>query len=118
MLPAVFVTLDRMPLTVNGKVDRAALPEPGSGRPALSAPLVRPRTPVQQQFAAVWAEVLGVAEVGLDDDFFDLGGHSMLAARVVALARERYGLAISLRSLFDAPTVGLLAREFEDEPSG
>ena len=116
MLPAVFVTLERMPLTVNGKVDRAALPEPGTERPALSAPLVRPRTLVEQQLADVWAEVLGVAEVGLDDDFFDLGGHSMLATRLVALIRERCGLAVSLRSLFDAPTVGLLARLLDEDP--
>ncbi|MGC5287852.1 amino acid adenylation domain-containing protein [Micromonospora sp. DT231] len=116
MLPAVFVTMDRLPLTGNGKVDRAALPEPGTERPALSAPLVQPRTPVQQQLAEIWAEVLGVAEVGLDDDFFDLGGHSMLATRAVALARERYGLAVSLRALFDAPTVGLLAGLLDEDP--
>ncbi|MFJ8862522.1 amino acid adenylation domain-containing protein [Streptomyces sp. NPDC102451] len=117
MLPAVFVTLDRLPLTVNGKVDRAALPDPGSQRPALSSPLVRPRTPLQEQLAAVWAEVLGVAEVGLDDDFFDLGGHSMLAVRVIALAQERHGITLSLRTLFDAPTVGLLAEQAEGRPA-
>ena len=115
MLPAAFVTLERLPLTVNGKVDRAALPEPGRERPMLATPLVRPQTLVQQQLAEVWAEVLEVAEVGLDDDFFDLGGHSMLAARVVALVAERHGLAVSLRSLFDAPTVGLLAGLLEEQ---
>jgi amino acid adenylation domain-containing protein len=114
MLPAAFVTLDRLPLTANGKVDRTALPDPGPERPALSVPLVRPHTPAQKQLAGIWAEVLGVAEVGLDDDFFELGGHSMLAVRVIALAQERYDLAISLRSLFDAPTVGLLAEQLDE----
>jgi amino acid adenylation domain-containing protein len=117
MLPAAFVTLDRLPLTPNGKVDRSALPDPGPERPALSVPLVPPRTPIHKQLADIWAEVLGVAEVGLDDDFFELGGHSMLAVRVIALARERYGLAISLRSLFDAPTVALLADQLDERPA-
>jgi amino acid adenylation domain-containing protein len=117
MLPAVFVALDRLPLTPNGKVDVAALPAPGAQRPDLSVPLVPPRTTPQRQLAEIWAEVLGVTEVGLDDDFFDLGGHSMLAVQVVALAHERHGFAVSLRSIFDAPTVRLLAEQLDGPPS-
>ncbi|MFC9732278.1 amino acid adenylation domain-containing protein [Streptomyces roseolus] len=108
MLPNVYVALDRLPLTVNGKVDRRALPAPEAVRPDLDADFAAPATPAEKALADIWAEVLSVDRVGLDDDFFELGGHSMLATQAVALTRERLGLHATLRLIFDAPTV----REF------
>ena len=109
MVPAATVVLEDMPRTPNGKVDRDALPAPGSER-SLSAEFVAPRTPLEQAAATVWADVLGVDEVGVRDDFFELGGHSILAVRLVARLGETFGVEVGLRALFDAPTVeGLLA---------
>jgi len=122
MLPGAFVSLERLPLTANGKVDRASLPTPAGERPLLSVPWVAPRTPLQKELAQIWTEVLAVDDVGLDDEFFELGGHSMLAVQVIALAHERFGLEISLRSVFDSPTVRLLSEYIAgtsaDQPYG
>ncbi|HEX6872401.1 MAG TPA: MFS transporter, partial [Micromonosporaceae bacterium] len=111
MVPAVLVVLDSLPLSPNGKLDQAALPDPA---PASSggAPGARqlPVTPTQIAVAAVWQDVLGVAEVGLDDDFFELGGHSLLAIRVLARLRDEFGQrGIGVMDLFQHPTVGGLA---------
>ncbi|MEV4121680.1 amino acid adenylation domain-containing protein [Micromonospora sp. NPDC049645] len=116
MLPAAYVVLDRLPLTPNGKVNHSALPAAGAARPELSTPLVAPSSPAQQRLAEIFAEVLGLDQVGLDDDFFELGGHSMLAVQVAALACERWEMSVSLRSIFDAPTVRLLAAEADAAP--
>jgi amino acid adenylation domain-containing protein len=111
MIPSAFVTLDEMPLAKNGKVDRRALPEPeqraarGAGRP----PLVAPRNLTEEILASIWAEVLRVEPVGVEDNFFDLGGDSMRSIQIRARAQKR-GLDISHEQLFQYRTISQLAR--------
>ncbi|MEZ0071311.1 amino acid adenylation domain-containing protein [Planotetraspora sp. GP83] len=107
MLPAAFVTLDALPLSPNGKLDRRALPAP-EGR-AGSDGYVAPRTETERTLADIWAEVLGAPRVGIDDDFFALGGDSIQAARALSRVRATCGVALSARVMFDAPTVAQLA---------
>ncbi|MEM7204907.1 MAG: amino acid adenylation domain-containing protein, partial [Planctomycetota bacterium] len=110
MVPATYVVLDALPLTPNRKLDRAALPAP-DGEAALSSrhEQVPPRTDTERALAEIWADVLGHAAVGTNENFFDLGGYSLLAARVLSRCRVRFPVAVSLRQLFMAPTVAQLA---------
>ncbi|MEW6735288.1 MAG: amino acid adenylation domain-containing protein, partial [Acidobacteriota bacterium] len=104
MLPAVYMILDNMPLTANGKVDRRALPVPDLTRPQLKEEFVAPQTWQERQLAQVWTEVLGIRQIGVHDNFFALGGDSMRSIQVRARAKE-YGLNFSLQDLFQYPTV-------------
>ncbi|WP_432778859.1 amino acid adenylation domain-containing protein [Burkholderia gladioli pv. alliicola] len=108
MVPAAFVVLDALPLTPNGKVDRRALPEPDDEAFA-QAQYEAPQGDTEQTIAALWAELLGVERVGRHDNFFALGGHSLLATRMLARLRESFGHDVSIRTLFEAPTVSQLA---------
>ena len=109
MVPALFVTLEAMPLTPNGKVDRRVLPAPDMGRSDADRPYVAPSTPAEQALAALWMEVLGVPRVGVHDDFFDLGGDSLTVIRVVSKANKG-GLGITTKQLFQNRTVAALAK--------
>jgi amino acid adenylation domain-containing protein len=109
-VPAAFVPLATLPLTVQGKVDLAALPAP---RPPAPAEFVAPVSPTEVVTAQVWAEVLGVDQVGRRDDFFALGGHSLRAVTVASRLRAAFGCPVRVRDLFDNPTVELLAAEVE-----
>ncbi|MEU5018279.1 non-ribosomal peptide synthetase [Streptomyces angustmyceticus] len=109
MVPSAFVVLDRLPLTANKKVDRQALPAPEGERPELARAYVAPRTPVEEQVARVWADVLGVDRVGIHDNFFSLGGHSLLAMRVVNGLADKVQVDVPVRDLFAHPTVAGLA---------
>jgi len=113
MVPSNFVFLDALPLTPNGKVDRRALPEPGKVRPDLDTEYVAPRTPIEAELTKIWAEVLYLNRVGVHDNFFDLGGHSLTATRVVSRVLTRFQLEIPLQSLFVAPTVAEMAAVIE-----
>ncbi|WP_405690199.1 amino acid adenylation domain-containing protein [Streptomyces sp. NBC_00057] len=113
LVPSRFVVLDALPLTSNGKVDRAALPAPGPERTGSDA-YTAPVTPTEERIAAVWREALRTDRVGLYDDFFELGGHSLLATQVVAGIRRALGVQLPLRTLFEAPTVGALARAVDE----
>jgi amino acid adenylation domain-containing protein len=111
MVPAAFVSLERLPLTAHGKVDRRALPEPGETRPDVGQDLVAPRTRTEARVAEIWREVLRLEQVSIHDNFFELGGHSLLVAQLASRVRTTFGLELPLRLIFEAPTLaGLAAR--------
>jgi acyl carrier protein len=113
MVPAVFVVLDSLPQTSNGKVDRTALPAPNDANMLRSAPSAPAESPVESQVAAIVATLLGLQQVGADVNFFLLGGHSLLATQVISRVRDTFDVDISLRMLFEAPTVAQLSAEIE-----
>ena len=109
MVPEYFVVLDALPLTANGKVDRKALPAPEMTQSETA--YVAPRTPAEQAIAEIWADVLSVDKVGVFDDFFTLGGQSLLAAQMVSRIKRALGIDLPLRVLFEAPTIAALTRK-------
>jgi acyl-coenzyme A synthetase/AMP-(fatty) acid ligase/acyl carrier protein len=115
MCPSFVVPLDAMPLNRNGKIDRAALPAPDTGA-AATGDHVAPRTGTERTLATIWADVLRIDRVGVHDNFFyDLGGHSLVATRVVGRVRERFGVDLPLAAIFDHPTIAELAGLLDQE---
>lgn len=110
MIPSRLVSLDALPLTATGKLDRARLPPPGEQPP--TGPRTAPATPAEEALRDIWADVLG-HEVGVTDNFFAAGGHSLLAARVMARIGRAFGVSLGLRHIFDTPTIRQLAAVIE-----
>lgn len=108
MVPQAFVLMEKLPLTENGKIDRQALPAPAQ-LPAAGPDFVAPRTQTEKTLAIIWSELLSVPSVGAQDNFFDLGGQSLAAIRMLACARDALGVDLQLRNLFERPTLAGLA---------
>jgi amino acid adenylation domain-containing protein len=108
IVPTTYVTMTEFPLTLNGKVDRRALPAPEKARPK-RAVFVAPRNQTEHALAAIWSELLGVEAIGVDDNFFELGGHSLLATQLMSRIRHSFEVDLPLGALFDNPSVAQLA---------
>jgi amino acid adenylation domain-containing protein len=110
MVPSTWIFLEAFPLAPNGKVDRQGLPPPSSTRPELAAAFVAARTPIEARLAEIWSEVLSIDQVGVTDNFLDLGGHSLAATRVISQVIKHFQVDLPLKSLFELPTVAEMAR--------
>ncbi|HBL31155.1 MAG TPA: non-ribosomal peptide synthetase, partial [Acidobacteria bacterium] len=113
MVPSTFLRLDELPRTLTGKIDRAALPAPGDARE--QAPRVPPRNPLERQLVQIWEEVLNVRPLGVTESFFDMGGHSLLAVRLLARIQRALGVSLPLATLLQAKTVEQLAVVLQEE---
>ncbi|WP_372371491.1 amino acid adenylation domain-containing protein [Candidatus Uabimicrobium sp. HlEnr_7] len=113
MIPSYFIKLDKLPLTINGKVDRKALPIPDSSRIS-EQKYIPPRNEVEIKLVSMWQEVLRVKKIGIMDNFFELGGHSLLATQLISRVKETFTIEMSLRSLFAAPRISELAILIKD----
>ena len=109
MVPAVFVILEALPRTATGKIDRQALPTPDQGRPPLARPFTPPRTPLEAALVRLWAAVLRLDQVGVEEHFLDLGGDSLLASQLIARVIQTVGGDLPVRALLEAPTVAAMA---------
>src|SRR5579883_897926 len=118
MVPAAFVALERLPLTTNGKLDRRALPAPEQGQVAHQGELIAPRTATEEQLVAIWSQLLGLEQVSVTDNFFVIGGHSLLAMRLAMQLRERFSIEFSLRNVFEASTLAGMARMVDEFQAG
>jgi acyl carrier protein len=105
MVPAIFVRLEKLPLSANGKVDRQALPIPDAENTLRDEVFTSPRTDLEAQVGAIFAELLGTTDLGVNDNFFLFGGNSFLGIQVIANVREKFGVEVPLHSLFAAPTI-------------
>jgi acyl carrier protein len=117
MLPSVFVFLEALPLTSNGKVDRRALPAPENLRPELATNYQAPHSEVEKTIAQVWKQVLQIEKVGINDNFFDLGGHSLLVVQVNNKLREFLNRNLSVVEIFQNPTIKSLAEHLSKNSS-
>jgi acyl carrier protein len=113
MVPSAVMLLEALPLTANGKIDRARLPSPDEGSAGGEPAYVAPRTETETKLAAIWADVLKRETIGATDNFLALGGHSLLAIRVLGRISKTFGVRLPLRTLFDSPTVEQLAQCIE-----
>jgi amino acid adenylation domain-containing protein len=114
MIPSAFVYLDALPLTSHGKIDRRALPAPDAERPALAEAFLAPRTPTEKSLASIWTKLLGINRVGSNDNYFELGGDSLLATQLVSQVRGVFEVELPLVELFRHPTLAELAASVEE----
>lgn len=113
MIPAVFVAVDELPVNANGKIDRKALPEPSDANRLAATAYVSPRTATEQRVTELLAPLLGIERVSVEDNFFMLGGHSLLGTQLIARMRAAFGVELGLRALFESPTIAALATEVD-----
>jgi amino acid adenylation domain-containing protein len=114
MVPAIFMSLDALPLTPSGKINRAALPEPGRSRPELGEEFVAPGNPLEAVLAGMWAQLLNIERVGIHDSFFELGGHSILVTQLISLLQEAFPMEFPLLTVFfENPTVAGLSNAIQ-----
>jgi acyl carrier protein len=113
MIPAVFVRLQYMPVNSSGKVDRAALPAPDSTNTLRDGTFVAPRTPIEERVASMLASLLDLGQVSVEDNFFLLGGHSLMGTQLITRIRDAFNIELGLKTLFDAPTVAKLSSQVE-----
>ncbi|MEH2104794.1 amino acid adenylation domain-containing protein [Nostoc sp.] len=113
MVPAVFVILDSLPLTSNGKVDRQNLPKCDRTRPDLEETFIAPRNSTEETLASIWAELLGLEQIGINDNFFNLGGHSLIAAQILSRIREGFQVELFFHHIFANPNIAGLAELIE-----
>jgi thioester reductase-like protein len=114
MIPSAFMVLKAFPLTANGKIDYQALPNPEQNRPELQQVYLEPRSPLEKKLANIWKEVLELEKIGINDNFFDLGGHSLLITQLLAKVRNAFNVELPLKDLFNAPTIADLAERLGD----
>jgi acyl carrier protein len=115
MVPSIFVFVEALPLTPNGKVDRNALPQPDYQRHGAEDGFLAPRNPIEQVISEIWAEVLKIERIGIHDNFFDAGGHSLLAVRVLSRITQAFQSTVSLKDFFESPTVAQMANVIEEQ---
>jgi amino acid adenylation domain-containing protein len=116
LVPAAYVMLDALPVNPSGKVDRRALPAPDQSRPDLAAPYVPPRTDGERRIAELWSGVMGLEQIGIEDNFFTLGGNSLQATQLVSRIGQAFGVALDLRTFFGNPTIAALAALADGPP--
>jgi acyl carrier protein len=114
MIPSAFVYLDALPLTSHGKIDRRALPAPDGERPALAEAFLAPRTPTEKSLASIWTKLLGINRIGINDNYFELGGDSLLATQLVSQVRRVFEVELPLVDLFRHPTLAEFAASVEE----
>ena len=114
MIPAFFVSMEAIPLTPNGKINRRVLPAPDLTESSQRTVYVAPRTETEAKLAAIWQEVMQMETVGVEDNFFDVGGHSLSAMQIAARIRKTFQIELALRPLLAHPTVADLARYLDD----
>jgi len=115
MTPSIFVPLDEIPLTPNGKIDRRALPDPGSRRMERDVEFIPPGTPIEEELAAIWKVTLGIEAIGVRDDFFNAGGHSIIATQIVSRIRRSFAVEITVKDFFASPNIEGIAQLIERE---
>jgi len=115
MVPTGFVVMNELPLTANGKIDRRALPAPTAHTSALKAEHVAPRNNIERTLAAIWSKVINASDIGIHDDFFDLGGHSLIGIQLLGQVEQQFNKTLPLKSLFEAPTIAQFAELLKGE---
>jgi acyl-coenzyme A synthetase/AMP-(fatty) acid ligase len=114
MIPTSYTIMESFPLTPNGKINRLGFPPPDLSRPELEVPLVEPNSTLEKVLISIWKEVLNLDEIGVHDNFFDLGGHSLLVTQVISRINQTSSSPITIRDFFDAPTIAELASIIDD----